>query len=271
MASLAQFVSQWTGRCTGFPGWSPPNQCTDLALEWIAALGLPTGDVHGNAIQWASESLQGFSWVANDATCGGQPSQLPSPGDLVVWHGGYHGVGSSGHVDIAVSGITQSGFTGFDQNWPVGSCPHLQAHDYCGVLGWQHLVSPPSGGSPPPNPCAACPRGWSCTGGACVPPCPACDACSTCQGGQCYSSCPEGWSCSGGLCSPPPSQGPPSSSTAASGAWGAVLAVLGAAGIVGGAIFLATAPEKVARVLGDGGSHLRPGPTPGLGPARARA
>jgi hypothetical protein len=145
--TLAQFTTKFTGMCTGFPGWSPSNQCTDLALQWVKNLCLPI-QFSGNAINWAGEPAQGFTWVPN------APGIVPSPGDLVVFGPVgmtcNDGVGSAGHVDIAVSASAQSSaWKGFDQNWETdynGTCypPQLVNHNWseC-VIGWQHLNTPP--------------------------------------------------------------------------------------------------------------------------------
>jgi hypothetical protein len=142
--SLSAFIAKFTGVCTGYPGWSPPNQCTDLALQWVANLCLPV-QFHGNAVTWAGESVAGFSWVEN------APGIVPSPGDLVVFGPVgmtcNDGVGSAGHVDICVSAsASSSSWQGFDQNWETNcntTCcpPQLVTHNWseC-VIGWQHLT-----------------------------------------------------------------------------------------------------------------------------------
>jgi hypothetical protein len=144
--NLTDFISQFTGVCTGYPGWSPSNQCTDLALQWVANLCLPV-QFSGNAIDWAGENVQGFTWVEN------APGLVPSPGDLVIFGPVgmtcNDGVGDAGHVDIATSASAQSStWQGFDQNWQTnwnGSCypPQLVTHNWseC-VIGWQHLTVP---------------------------------------------------------------------------------------------------------------------------------
>jgi hypothetical protein len=140
---LSGFISKFTGVCTGYPGWSPSNQCTDLCLQWVANVCLPV-QFSGNAINWAGESVKGFTWVPN------APNSVPSPGDIVVFGpSSTDGVGSAGHVDICVSAnVSSSTWQGFDQNWTTnwnGSCypPQLVTHNWNeNVLGWQHLTVP---------------------------------------------------------------------------------------------------------------------------------
>jgi CHAP domain len=146
---LQGFINQYNGRFANFPG-GDGGQCVDLVEFWITGNGFPR--FFGNAINAAGQHWPGATWTPNS------PSGVPSPGDVVVWG---TAVGSAGHVDVFVSG-NASGFTGFDQNWPIGSVCHLQGHNYNGVLGWQalHLVpapAPPPSFPPPPLPTPAPP------------------------------------------------------------------------------------------------------------------
>lgn len=155
MLGLQEFIAQYQGQCLTYPGFSPCCQCTDLAAEWSANLGLPI--FSGNAATYSSERKAPWSWVANT------PTGVPSPGDLVVFHEcSGEGVGSDGHVAIFVSGDVNS-FTSFDQNWPDvggpcsggGSACHEVSHDYSCVVGWQHqtvLTTPTPTPSPHPTP-----------------------------------------------------------------------------------------------------------------------
>jgi hypothetical protein len=141
--SLSGFISKFTGNCTGYPGWSPSNQCTDLCLQWVANVCQPV-QFSGNAINWAGEKVAGFTWVPN------APNSVPSPGDIVVFGpSSVDGVGSAGHVDICVSAnVASTQWQGFDQNWQTnwnGTCypPQLVTHNWNeNVLGWQHLTAP---------------------------------------------------------------------------------------------------------------------------------
>lgn len=145
-SSLAAFVAQYSGQFTGFPGWSPSNQCTSVCLQWLASQGLSAGNVHGNAIEWAGQVWPGWTWVPNG------PTNSPAPGDIVVWGpNATVGTGVYGHVDIAFDNIGAMSFDGFDQNWPENSACHVQSHNYDGVLGWQHATAaPPTPPAPDP-------------------------------------------------------------------------------------------------------------------------
>ena len=57
------------------------------------------------------------------------PTGVPKAGDIVLWNG------IDGHVAIFVNGNVMD-FISFDQNFPVGSLPHTQYHNYYNVLGW---------------------------------------------------------------------------------------------------------------------------------------
>lgn len=142
MADLGAFIAQWDGRRADFPG-GDGGQCVDLVEFWARANGFPR--FFGNAIDQAGHSWPGATWIANT------PTNAPSPGDCVVWG---RAVGTFGHIDICISGDANS-FTGFDQNWPIGSPCHRQNHNYNGVLGWQALhvaPAPPPIYAPPPAP-----------------------------------------------------------------------------------------------------------------------
>ncbi len=147
--NLAAFMSQYSNQCTGYPGWSPSGQCTDLALRWVAFLGLPV-QFSGNAIQWAGKNVQGFTWIQNNAN---NPNLVPSPGDIVVWNSGEGVTSTYGHVDIAVSAPPGgSTWSSFDQNWcscgctigcpcECGGCyPKMVTHYWAqdDVIGWEH-------------------------------------------------------------------------------------------------------------------------------------
>lgn len=138
--NLNEFVAFWNGRVAHWPT-GIGGQCVDLVNFWLSNCGLPpfTGEY---AYQEAGEAWPRARWVANT------PSGVPSPGDVVVWG---TGIGTAGHTDVFVSGTVDS-FTGFDQNWPVGSPCHIQPHSYEFVLGWQHLEVSCVGVSPPPPP-----------------------------------------------------------------------------------------------------------------------
>jgi hypothetical protein len=61
------------------------------------------------------------------------PTNFPSKGDIVIWKGTY------GHIAICTEANSMT-FYSFDANYPVGSYPHIQFHDYTNVVGWLRPV-----------------------------------------------------------------------------------------------------------------------------------
>jgi hypothetical protein len=131
MTTLSQFIARWSGIGVNLPEDNNPYgfQCVELVNEWLKELGEPTAPFT-NA-QDFDDKLKGnpaFTWTANT------PTNIPSPGDVVVWQG----LGLPfGHVAIFVSGDVNN-FTSFDQNFPLNTLPHLQSHTYWNVEGWLH-------------------------------------------------------------------------------------------------------------------------------------
>jgi hypothetical protein len=145
--TLQAFIARWSGRYAQAPG-GLGGQCVDLANLWLLNLGLPPIRANAIGFRWTIEP--GFAWVGNTA------AGVPSPSDLVVWGPDVRvGVTDLGHVAIFVAGDRNS-FVSFEANWPLGSFPHVQRHDYRGVVGWQHLISQldSSPGASPPAPSA---------------------------------------------------------------------------------------------------------------------
>lgn len=103
-------------------------QCVDLMRLYITeVLRLPQpAPVAGAADLWRAFDLLYYQRITNG------PTNYPEPGDIVVWD---NRVGAWGHVAIAVRADSMRLLT-YDQNWPTGSLPHIQEHDYHGVLGW---------------------------------------------------------------------------------------------------------------------------------------
>jgi hypothetical protein len=91
----------------------------EVPNEWARENGWET--FGGNANQFQYDAHPNCAWIPNT------PSAVPVPGDIIVWNG-WNG-NPYGHVDVFVSGDINS-FTGFDQNWPIGSMCHLQPHNY---------------------------------------------------------------------------------------------------------------------------------------------
>ena len=144
---LQDFINALNGVCYTCPGYTayPCCQCVDLACAWARNLGLPVPcSSPCNGDDFIGGTYAGWTWIANTAT------NIPSPGDLVAYHGTCDGIGSAGHVDIFVSGNASS-FTSFAQNWGGCYC-HLVTHDYACVAGWQHPVAPLPSPSPSVSP-----------------------------------------------------------------------------------------------------------------------
>ena len=135
MFSLDDFIKTNTDKKVEREDPSNLYQCLDLAFAYVDELGIPRETIrHLYAYQTVTEptasTLAYFDIVKNT------PEAVPIKGDLMVWG---TGVGKAGHISIFVNGDV-NGFTSFDQNWPVGSTCHLQAHNYTlgPVLGWLH-------------------------------------------------------------------------------------------------------------------------------------
>jgi hypothetical protein len=139
MMPLAAFVATYQGKRVQAPG-GLGGQCVDLSELWRLNLGMPR--VFRNAADFVALAIAGMVWIPNT------PTNAPQPGDVVVWN--RNASMPEGHIDVAVSGITSMTFTGFDQNWPLGSVAHLQAHGYWDVAGWHHPLPPPPPPPPPP-------------------------------------------------------------------------------------------------------------------------
>lgn len=130
--TFEQFMIKWNGQYCEVAGSSAKNQCVDLAnayirdvlllpiIEWTNATDFPT-----------KASKSDYEWIANT------PTNIPMRGDIVVWNG------AIGHIAIIVEATVNS-FKSFDQNYPVGSPCHVQAHNYNNVKGWLRAKKPPA-------------------------------------------------------------------------------------------------------------------------------
>lgn len=106
------------------------GQCTAIAHEWEQMLGLPID--YGDAWQTYDNAPDGLYDKELNT-----PTGVPRPGAIMVWNAnaGVHGLGPAGHTAVFIEGDANS-FRSYDQNWPTGSNPHIQQHDYAGVKGW---------------------------------------------------------------------------------------------------------------------------------------
>lgn len=132
MISLEEFIKKYTNKPVDYEGVYP-NQCMDLMhLYKEEVLG-----VKGMGILSKPAAYQVF---ANFVPAWGEYFEIikntllnwPKKGDIIFWG---TKIGPYGHTAICVSANVFK-FTSFDANWPVDTLPHLQEHNYVGVLGW---------------------------------------------------------------------------------------------------------------------------------------
>lgn len=136
MITFDEFIKKWTGKPVDFDGIYP-NQCMDLMHQYsYEVLGITDKAVLAkpSAYQVYSE----FSWDSYFKKVANTPTGVPDKGDLVVFD---TKVGQWGHVCIFVDGDAKK-FNSFDANFPTGSLPHIQSHDYVGVSGWLKPIAP---------------------------------------------------------------------------------------------------------------------------------
>lgn len=120
---LQEFIKKHEGNFVDFDG-AYGNQCVDLVRTWIKENGWVQLPKLGNntADKWWTMQIPDFyEKVENSDT------NIPSPGDILVWESGHTAIFEEGSVTKFVS---------FDQNYPIGSRSHRQEHKYTGLLGW---------------------------------------------------------------------------------------------------------------------------------------
>lgn len=126
-----QFIVNRTNKPVDFDGVYP-NQCMDLMHAYVyEVLGITNKSVlaHPYAYQVYTQftESQYFDRIANT------PTGVPKKGDIFLFganiNGGY------GHVCIVTEANVNS-FKSFDANFPTGSLPHIQSHNYNYALGW---------------------------------------------------------------------------------------------------------------------------------------
>ena len=123
-------------------------QCMDLYRQFVKeCFGFPQSpSVSGAKDVWNTYLTEYFNRITNTIEA------VPIKGDIIIWG---VGAGPYGHIAVCKDG-TQTEFTSFDQNWPVGSLCHFQKHNYTNVLGWLRVKTiedtiPPAP-EPPPMP-----------------------------------------------------------------------------------------------------------------------
>lgn len=125
--TLDEFIAKWDGKGIDFDG-AYGFQCVDLAQQYNKdCLGNPP--FSGNAVDiWTTYPKDYYEQIVNT------PNNKPQKGDIVIWG---RGLGQYGHIDVcARDDASTIAFTGYDQNWPLGSVCHVQSHTYFAVLGW---------------------------------------------------------------------------------------------------------------------------------------
>ena len=132
--TLNEFVNTYNGTTVG------SGQCVPLILQYEGdVLGLsptPVGDAHEYYDNYSNTPFlyNNFDRYTYDGT------NKPEVGDIVVWNTNV--APPYGHVDIAYSNISSSGFTSFSQNWGTPLECSLVNHNYTNVSGWLRLKSP---------------------------------------------------------------------------------------------------------------------------------
>ena len=131
---VRDFIAKWNGQRVDFDGVYP-NQCMDLMHQYVfeclgitdrRALGAPSAkDVFLNYPNGVADD-EYFIRIPNT------PDAIPQEGDIIFWG---TKIGQYGHVAIFIRGDANN-FESFDANWPLESLPHVQEHNYNGVLGW---------------------------------------------------------------------------------------------------------------------------------------
>ena len=130
-----EFIKQYTNKPVDFDGIYP-NQCMDLMHQYAYdVLGITDKSVLAKPS--AYQVFTQFAWPNYFEKVTNTPDGVPQKGDIVIF-GTY--VGAYGHVCVFVNGDVNT-FNSFDANWPTGTLPHIQGHNYNGVLGWLHPIA----------------------------------------------------------------------------------------------------------------------------------
>lgn len=130
--TLKQFVEKWRGKHVDVDGVYP-DQCMDLMHQYLMdVLGLSR---HSLAKPAAYQVYTEFDTATDHdrfERIKNTPEGVPHPGDVVIMG---QSLGRYGHVCVFLEGNVDS-FTSFDANYPLGTLPHEQKHNYQHVLGW---------------------------------------------------------------------------------------------------------------------------------------
>lgn len=138
--NLSDFMARWNGKMIPSRG-GILGECVSLTQAWAEVNGVTGTPVFpvAAAKDMVNSRPDFFTWIANT------PTGVPSAGDIIVWN---TQVGKWGHTAVFINGNSTT-FNSFDQNWPIGSPAHTQAHNYNGVVGWLRLKGNTQGGDMP--------------------------------------------------------------------------------------------------------------------------
>ena len=129
---MKEFIDKWKGKPCDFDGWYG-TQCMDLMHFYVYEM-LGVKDATVLAAPSAKQVYTNFKWGDLFSKIDNTPTGVPKEGDIIFW-----GNGEWGHVAIFIEGDANR-FTSFDANWPTGSLPHVQEHNYKDVLGWIKFI-----------------------------------------------------------------------------------------------------------------------------------
>lgn len=125
-----EFIKKYTNVAVDFDGYYG-TQCMDLMHQYVYDV-LNIKDKTVLAAQYAKLVWEQFKWGELFDIIPNTLYGVPVRGDIIVWGGEY------GHIAIFVEGDVNS-FSSFDANYPLGTLPHIQYHNYDNVLGWLRL------------------------------------------------------------------------------------------------------------------------------------
>lgn len=129
-----RLVNERTGKGMNYDDTATDYECFSLANLWASKyLGL--SDFHCQDAAQIIDSYNVADWTRVEKAGG----NYPSPGDVVVFHGGTgpggENITSAVHVDVCLQ-ADGNGFTDFDQNWDYKRYCAKAQHDYALVTGW---------------------------------------------------------------------------------------------------------------------------------------
>jgi len=142
--TLEEHITKWAGKTVDFDGVYP-KQCMDL-VHWYVYEVLGISDKTVLAKPWASKVYTEFSWPQYFNRIANSTNNMPVKGDIAIYKEeiNYDPAVKHGYGHICV--VTEANinnFKSFDANWPVGSLPHIQGHDYNSIWGWLHPITQP--------------------------------------------------------------------------------------------------------------------------------